>query len=679
MRIAIQGIKGSFHDLAARRYFGSRIADSASGHVDLFECSNFPDVFNAVESGAADFGLVAIENTIAGSIPGNYRLLEKHNLNIVGEVYVRIQHCLVALPGQSLKDVDRVLGHPVAIPQCERFLQAHPWMRVEEASDTASSAKLIAEQGLKGTAAIAGFAAAEMYGLEILAERIEDDPHNTTRFIALSRTAVEQERRHNKASVSMRVADRSGALSEVLSVLKYAHINLTKIQSVSLPDIPFEFAIHMDLVWEDERDFVNALREIERRALGLRVLGVYEQGERDLESTAPRHVVLRETSAEKREADRRTCGGEIASDWKSWGLNPSAVKPDHLLIAGPCSAESEEQLVETAMQLKQTGLPVALRAGIWKPRTRAGGFEGHGRPALEWLREAKRETGLPTAVEVASACHAEECLKHGVDILWIGARTTGNPFSVQEIAEALAGTDSIVLVKNPISPDLDLWIGALERIARAGLSRIGAIHRGFVASESGGLRNPPEWSLALQFRKRMPHVPLICDPSHICGNREAVPAIAQRALDLGMDGLMLEVHRDPSEAWTDAAQQLTPSSYESLMHTLCWRPTDLQEDRLSDKAQSKLETLRTAIDRLDHEVLELLASRMDVVRQIGEYKRLHSMDVLQADRWTALMERRLAAGDRLALGSGFVSGVFDQIHAESLRVQSELWLERESA
>jgi len=681
MKIAIQGIKGSFHDLAAHRYFGSRIADRVSENVELLECLTFKEVFEAVERGDADYGMVAIENSIAGSIPGNYKLLEKHGLSIVGEVYVRIQHCLVELPGQRLEDIELVLGHPVAIPQCERFLQAHPWMRVQEAADTASSARLIASERLERTAAIAGFAAAEMYGLQVLAERIEDDEHNTTRFLALSRSANALTTEMSKATVSLRVADRPGSLAEALGAIKFAHVNLSKIQSVSLEDVPFEYAIHMDMLFEDERDFANALRELERRALDVRVLGIYQQGERDLESTArkPRAARLGGVGSGSESVESKALSAEKSLHWKEWGLRASAKKPDHLLIAGPCSAESEEQLVETARALKSTGWPVALRAGIWKPRTRAGGFEGHGRPALEWLKEAKRETGLPTAVEIASACHAEAALESGVDIVWIGARTTGNPFSVQEIADALAGTDAIVMVKNPISPDLELWIGAIERLARAGIRRIGAIHRGFATGEKGSLRNPPEWSLPLQLRKRMPDLPLICDPSHITGRRDAIPAIAQRALDLGMDGLMLEVHRDPSQAWTDAAQQLMPCEYARLMESLVWRPTDVHEEKLDGKTWSKLDTLRTAIDRLDHEVLELLASRMDVVRQIGEYKRVQGMDVLQPDRWSALMDRRVSHGDRLDLTRDFVHAMFEQIHHESLRLQSGFRVEQESA
>ena len=383
MKIAIQGIKGSFHDLAAQRYFGSRIVDRGSESIELLECLSFKEVFEAVDRGEADYGMIAIENSIAGSISGNYKLLEKHSMSIVGEVYVRIQHCLVALPGQRLEDIELVLGHPVAIPQCERFLRAHPWMRVEEAADTASSAKLIAAEGLKRTATIAGFAAAEMYGLQVLAERIEDDERNTTRFLAISR---EQNPipDASKATVSLRIADRPGALAEALGAVKFAHINLSKIQSVSIEDVPFEYAIHLDMVFEDVRDFSNALRELERRALDVRVLGIYQQGERDLESTArkPSAVVLENAQS----VERKALSVDETVDWKEWGLQPSAKQPQSLLIAGPCSAESEEQLVETALALKATGWPVALRAGIWKPRTRAGGFEGHGRPALEWLK-----------------------------------------------------------------------------------------------------------------------------------------------------------------------------------------------------------------------------------------------------------------------------------------------------
>jgi chorismate mutase len=690
MRIVIQGIKGSFHDLAARRYFGpmgSRLSGLGSGSesgtpLELLECSTFRQVVEAVESGAAEYGMMAIENTIAGSIPGNYKLLENHSLSVVGEVYLRIRHCLVALPGQSLKDIDRVLGHPVAIPQCDRFLQAHPWMRVEEAADTASSARLISAMKLERTAAIAGYAAAEMYGLSIYAERIEDDEHNMTRFLALSRDANALAQDLNKATVSMRVADRAGSLAEALGAIKYAHINLTKIESIPLVDVPFEYAIHLDLGFEDVRDFSNALRELERLALDVRVLGIYRQGERDLESTSKKARAGAEAKAEAQVQARsisRCAQGTIGTDWRSWGLGPSAQRPEHLLIAGPCSAESEEQLVESAIALKASGWPVALRAGIWKPRTRAGGFEGHGEPALQWLREAKRETGLPTAVEVASASHVEACLKNGVDILWLGARTTGNPFSVQEIADVLSGTDAIVMVKNPISPDLDLWIGAIERLARVGLTRLGAIHRGFSSSDTGGLRNAPEWSIPLQFRKRMPGVPLICDPSHITGRRDALTAISQRALDLGMDGLMVEVHRDPSLAWTDASQQLAPSAYAEMMSSLVWRPTEVFEEQLSSKAWSQLDALRSAIDRLDHELLELLACRLDVVRQIGEYKRANKMDVLQPDRWSALMDRRLSHGERLSLGPSFVGRMFALIHEESLRVQSDTRIELESA
>lgn len=677
MKIAIQGIAGSFHDIAARRYFAQL---HPSAELELVECTTFRELFEAVENGGAEYGMAAIENTIVGSIPGNYSLLERHCLNIVGEVYVRIQHCILALPDQQLEDISTVLGHPVAIGQCGKFLESHQWMRVEEFSDTASAARVIALERRLGTAAIAGYAAADLYGLAVLQECVEDQAHNTTRFLALSREPIADVCEQNKASLSIRISDRPGALAEVLSAIKYANINLSKIESVALVDLPFEYAIHLDLSWEDARDWANTLAELRRRALEVRVLGVYAEGEKDLESTSQQTYAQAITERPSAELELKT-SQPLGSDWRSWGLPPSQMQSERLLIAGPCSAESEEQLVGAARQLKETGWPVALRAGIWKPRTRAGGFEGHGEPALRWLLEAKRETGLSTAVEVASAAHVDLCLRHAVDILWVGARTTGNPFSVQEIADSLAGTDSIVLVKNPVSPDLELWIGALERFARVGLRKLGAIHRGFASGDRHDLRNPPEWSIPLQFRQRMPDVPLICDPSHIAGRRELIPQLSQRALDLGLDGLMVEVHPDPSAAWTDSAQQLNTADYVSLMESLTWRPADCSEETITPVAWKKLETLRSAIDRLDQEFLELLASRMDVVKQIGEYKQAHSLDVLQPERWASLMDRRLAIGGRLAMSRSFISEIFEVLHTESLRVQSDMtsWHNRPNA
>lgn len=667
MKIAIQGITGSFHDIAARKYYGMRYPDRA---LEITPCESFADTFNALSSGNTEAAMVAIENTIAGSILGNYGLLERSGAHIVGEVYVRIQHHLVALPGQRLSDIHTVWGHPVAIPQCDRFFRAHPNLKVMESSDTASAAKRIQDESLKGVAAIAGYAAADLYRLAILAERIEDQEKNYTRFLALSREPNALEPYYDKATVNLKIPHRSGALAEALAVLKHNHINLTKIQSVPLVDAPFEYAIILDLTWEDIRDFRNAIQTLEGRSLEIRTYGVYRHGESDVEATgkANYHVAL-----EVNEPEPKVESKEVPpSKWQDWGIKPNAHQPDYLVISGPCSAETPEQLMEAAEAVAATGWVSVLRAGIWKPRTRAGGFEGNGIEALKWLREVRAKTGLPVAVEVAGAAHVEAALAHDVDIVWIGARTTGNPFSVQEIAESLRGTKIPVLVKNPISPDVDLWIGALERLALVGLSRLGAIHRGFASADKAGLRNPPLWNLALQFKAKLPQIPLICDPSHITGDRSKLSAISQRAVDLGMQGLMIESHPNPDEAWTDAAQQITAAALDELLLNLTWRPTDNAEEGLSPENWIKLETLRTAIDRLDHEMVELLASRFDVVRQIGSYKAAHGIDVLQPERWSTLMERRLAHGERLGLHDQLVEGVFNEVHKESIRTQSSV-------
>lgn len=668
MKVSIQGITGSFHDIAARSYFGPRSAGSA---LEIVPCETFSDTFEAVANGATDAGMAAIENTIAGSILGNYTLLERTGLSITGEVYVRIQHHLVALPGQRITDIHTIWGHPVAIPQCQRFFSTlGDQIKIVESSDTASAAKRIQEEQLTGVAAIAGYAAADLYRLSILAERIEDQEKNYTRFLALSREPNPLEPYYDKATINLKIPHRAGALAEALAVLKHNHINLTKIQSIPIVDAPFEYAIILDLSWEDIRDFKNAIQTLEQRSLEIKIYGVYRHGESDVETTGKStyHIALQAASA-RAEAPANSTKEVPASTWQDWGLAANQHQSDYLVISGPCSAETEEQLLATAKAVQATGWPSVLRAGIWKPRTRAGGFEGNGIEALKWLRTAKAETGLPVAVEVAGAAHVEQALAHGVDIVWIGARTTGNPFSVQEIAEALRGTDVPVMVKNPISPDIDLWIGALERLALVGLKKIGAIHRGFASAEKEGLRNPPHWSLALQFRARLPQVPLICDPSHITGRRDKLAEISQRAIDLGYNGLMIESHPDPDNAWTDAAQQLTPDALKLMLDNLTWRPTSHDEEQLSPDNWLKLETLRSAIDRMDHDLLELLASRFDVVRQIGSYKAAHGIDVLQQERWKSLMERRLAVGQRLGLQTDFVEGVFEEVHKESIRTQ----------
>ncbi len=670
MRVAIQGIAGSFHDIAARRYFGGQFPGT---HLDLVPCESFESVFESVLAGEAETGMIAIENTIAGSILGNYGLLEKYDLSIIGEIYVRIRHHLVALPGQTLAEIHTIIGQPVALQQCTKFLREHPHIKVQEGQDTAGAAKEIHDRNLVGVAAIAGYAAADLYGMDILFECVEDQAHNTTRFLALSKTPNAPNAQVNKASLSLRVSHRAGALAAALNILKQHHINLTKIQSTVVVDVPFEYAIHLDVTWEAMVDFEDALAILQSRALEVRIHGVYVRGVSDLGSMAkPTYATAIEGDQDEPAAISKIEPHAIGGPWTNWGLPVSSVRPDYLLIAGPCSAESEEQVMEIAEKLAATGVPCALRAGVWKPRTRAGGFEGHGVQALKWLAEAKRRFGLPIAVEVAGAAHIEACLHHGVDIVWVGARTTGNPFSVQEIADALRGTDIPVLVKNPISPDLELWIGAVERIALAGIKKIGAIHRGFATGQKSVYRNPPEWSLPLQFRDRLPNVPLICDPSHICGKRDTLAEITQKSIDRGFDGFMLEVHPNPTVAMTDASQQLTPDAYVALVNDIVWRPTDPSEEKLSAENWTKLETMRTAIDRLDQDVVESLSSRYDVVKQIAEYKRVHGLDVLQPARWEALMNHRVSLGERLGLDREFIEHVFNLVHDESIRVQAEL-------
>ncbi|MCS6809267.1 MAG: bifunctional 3-deoxy-7-phosphoheptulonate synthase/chorismate mutase type II [Candidatus Kapabacteria bacterium] len=352
--------------------------------------------------------------------------------------------------------------------------------------------------------------------------------------------------------------------------------------------------------------------------------------------------------------------------WRQWIPPARAIPQDYIMISGPCSAETEEQVLETARRIAATGVASVYRAGIWKPRTRAGGFEGHGTKALPWLQRAKAETGLLMAVEVATAQHVEDCLKHGIDILWIGARTTGNPFSVQDIADAARGTDVGMMVKNPISPDLELWIGGIERVYRAGINKLIGIHRGFSTHEKSKFRNHPTWAIPMQFRERLPDIPLLNDPSHITGKREFLAEVAQKALDLGMNGFIIESHIDPDNAWTDAAQQVTPEALQELLATLVWQPaygTNTHQDT------SKLDILRSAIDRLDAEFVELLAARMHIVREIGAYKRYHNMDILQPARWEEIMQKRLAQGGKLGLGEEFIKAIFADIHRESLALQ----------
>lgn len=349
---------------------------------------------------------------------------------------------------------------------------------------------------------------------------------------------------------------------------------------------------------------------------------------------------------------------------KSW--IDTGDKP--LIIAGPCSAETEEQVVSTAHLLANTGKVNVLRAGIWKPRTRPGEFEGIGSIGLEWLKRAKEETGLLTATEVATAKHVEEALAAGVDILWVGARSTANPFTVQEIADALQGVDVPVLVKNPVNPDLSLWIGALERINRAGIKKLGAIHRGFSSFEKTAFRNEPMWDLAVQLKSACPELPIVNDPSHICGNRELIPYIAQKAMDMDQQGLIVESHIDPSVAWTDAKQQVTPAALADLLDHLSVRHPESNNPVFDDK----LAELRQQIDKLDDAILKQIGDRMKIAEKIGEYKRDNNVTILQVSRWDEIVEKRVQLAKALSLSEDFATKYLELLHNESIRKQNEV-------
>lgn len=338
------------------------------------------------------------------------------------------------------------------------------------------------------------------------------------------------------------------------------------------------------------------------------------------------------------------------------------------LIAGPCSAESEEQVLETARAL--SGIPgiSAMRAGCWKPRTRPNAFEGHGAKALPWLRRAAEETGLKVCTEVARASHVEEALKAGIDLLWIGARTTVNPFSVQEIAEALRGTAVPVMVKNPVNPDLSLWAGAVERLQHAGISEISAIHRGFSTYGKSQYRNAPEWAIPIEFRRQKPEIPLICDPSHIAGKRSLIPHIAQKALDLDYAGLMIETHPRPDEAWSDPRQQLRPAELESLLAELHFSSSMDEKSAFREM----LELLRKRIDTLDRQLLETLGERMEVVREIAAMKKEIGMSVLQIDRWAGIFDTRIENGLQLGLDENLIRRLIELVHLESIGLQEKI-------
>ena len=346
---------------------------------------------------------------------------------------------------------------------------------------------------------------------------------------------------------------------------------------------------------------------------------------------------------------------------KAWSKRP-------LIISGPCSAETEEQVIATAKGLAATGKVDVMRAGIWKPRTRPGSFEGIGTKGLPWMQAAKKITGLPVAVEVATAKQVEDALHFDVDILWLGARTTVNPFSVQEIADALRGVDVPVLIKNPINPDLELWIGAVERVAKAGIKQIGLIHRGFSSYGNTEYRNAPMWHLAIEMKRRYPELMIINDPSHICGRRDILQEVAQKAIDLDFDGLIIESHVDPDHAWSDAKQQITPERLGEMLGNIRWR----KEDVASEEYHAALEKLRQQINQLDDELMQILGQRIKVAEKIGQYKKDNNITILQTNRWNEILERAFAKGDKLGLSKEFITKYFDAVHMESINHQNKI-------
>ncbi|MFO7851600.1 MAG: chorismate mutase [Bacteroidota bacterium] len=348
------------------------------------------------------------------------------------------------------------------------------------------------------------------------------------------------------------------------------------------------------------------------------------------------------------------------NDWfEDFGTGP-------VFIAGPCSAESEEQVLGTALSLKNSCKPSLFRAGIWKPRTRPGSFSGVGTKGLQWMAKVKKQTGMRLTVETASPRHVEACLKAGIDVVWLGARTVSNPFSVQEIAESLRGVDIPVLVKNPLHPDIDLWIGAIERVNSAGIQKLAAVHRGFSPFERTRYRNMPKWEIPIELRRRVKDIPVLCDPSHIAGASYLVADLAQRAMDLNMDGLMIEVHHDPPAALSDSKQQLSPAEYCDIIKNLAIRRSKPEDPGFLDY----LEELRNQVDSVDNQLIELLARRLEIVDMIGEYKYENNVAVLQMDRWLEILNTRLKQAGASGLDRSFIEKYLKLIHQESIRRQT---------
>jgi chorismate mutase len=337
-----------------------------------------------------------------------------------------------------------------------------------------------------------------------------------------------------------------------------------------------------------------------------------------------------------------------------------------LIMAGPCSAESEEQVLATARGIAALGVPI-FRAGIWKPRTRPNAFEGVGSVGLPWLQAVKNETGMLVSTEVANVKHVYEALKYGIDIIWIGARTSANPFAVQEIADSLKGVNIPVFVKNPVNPDVDLWIGAIERLNQAGIDQIAAIHRGFSSYDKTIYRNSPHWQVPIELRRRIPQLPIITDPSHICGNRELIYDISQKAMDLNFDGLIIETHHNPDKAWSDAKQQLTPEALKIVLDRLILRDPEIDEELMLTLAE-----LRDSIDKLDDKLIGLIEERMNVVEDIGKYKKENNITILQNKRWDDMLRSRLILGERKGLSEDFINKIFRAIHQESINKQTRI-------
>lgn len=341
-------------------------------------------------------------------------------------------------------------------------------------------------------------------------------------------------------------------------------------------------------------------------------------------------------------------------------LLPGVDDKRPLIISGPCSAETEEQVMEVARELAANGVKI-FRAGIWKPRTKPGGFEGVGIPGLKWLQRVKQETGMYVATEVATEKHVYEALKHGIDMLWIGARTTANPFAVQEIADTLQGVDMPIFVKNPVNADLELWIGAFERLNNAGITRLGAIHRGFSTADKNIYRNLPQWHIPIELKRRFPNLPILCDPSHIGGTRQLIKTISQQAMDLNFKGLIIESHCNPDDAWSDSSQQVTPAELKRILESLIIRETTQSTEDLSD--------LRAQIDEIDNSLLELLSKRMRVSREIGTYKIEHKMPILQTVRYDEILTKRIEQAEKMDMSAGFAKKFLEAIHEESVRQQ----------